>query len=531
MQPSSRAIPHVSSIGNDLRALGLDELPQSELTPPRMPTLALARPSRTPDAQDPDGVRRRMTMGVVAVGFGTLAWTIAQGEQDSWLNFVSFLIVAIAAAVPWILWLTRQGGSGLPIFPAYCLPFVWGFAAPMLIGHGTVLTFSPEERFWAALIAAIHLACATFVWSRTWRKPLPGWTSIWVLKVGNRDYPFVIFLVAGCVFEVSMRAGWVGDMFGTFTGVVRAIASTASMIGIVVLSMRLGQGRWPVLFRGGFIALVLFYMSVTIMSLILIYAFVICAAIAFGYLLGSGRIPWKYLAFAFFALAFLHLGKERTRAYYWGELGARPIAPAQYVDVLELWAANSVRRLGAQDDDEWRYQSARSVFERASSLQLFLLVQADVPDRVPPLLGETYAIVPVVMIPGFLYPGRPITHTGTNMMSRAFGMHAYDGNVTASIAWGLMTESYANFMLAGPVLLGLLLGGFFARIERWSYGVPVHSFRAFFSILVMMLAVTESSSMGVTASVLSQAFIALLLLLPLMLRRRREDLESELSFE
>lgn len=94
-------------------------------------------------------------------------------------------------------------------------------------------------------------------------------------------------------------------------------------------------------------------------------------------------------------------------------------------------------------------------------------VLAMTPSRVPFWNGETYASIPYMFIPRFLWPGKPSRHFW-NKFGRAYGVLSED-DYSTSVGVCFFAEAYMNFGFGGMYALAVVLGGFLALCERLSY--------------------------------------------------------------
>ena len=80
------------------------------------------------------------------------------------------------------------------------------------------------------------------------------------------------------------------------------------------------------------------------------------------------------------------------------------------------------------------------------------------PDRQPYLYGETYGYVLPQLVPRLVWPDKPRSHVATYRLSIYYGLQDEDATESTTIAFGMLTEAYANFGLIGAILLGLFWG-------------------------------------------------------------------------
>ena len=106
------------------------------------------------------------------------------------------------------------------------------------------------------------------------------------------------------------------------------------------------------------------------------------------------------------------------RDHYWGDADQGPVQPMEYPAFFKEWLSTSFDQLTApvtRDEDE-----KHSLVERASLMQLLLYEQA-LSSSVPFMFGETYTIVPELLVPRIFYPERATTHEGTYRLNIHYG--------------------------------------------------------------------------------------------------------------
>jgi hypothetical protein len=118
-----------------------------------------------------------------------------------------------------------------------------------------------------------------------------------------------------------------------------------------------------------------------------------------------------------------------------------------------------------------------NLFERLSLLDMVMIVQARTPDDVEFMHGETYAMLPVLLLPRFIVKDKPISQVVLNTLSIRYGLASPDegGAVSATFSWGTIAEAYANFGTLGIIGIAAVMGAMMGAISRWSIGKPAAS--------------------------------------------------------
>ena len=153
------------------------------------------------------------------------------------------------------------------------------------------------------------------------------------------------------------------------------------------------------------------------------------------------------------------------------------------------------------------------------------------PERTPFVEGASYKHIPELLVPRLFHPTKPEAHEGTILLNIHFGLQTLDSVATATIGWGLFNESYANFGFIGCAFFLIGMGVVLALVERWSAGLPLLSFRALFTVLLLNVLVTADASAGVFIAALMQGTVVLIAASVVLMNTRRVKVEmTEVPF-
>jgi hypothetical protein len=247
----------------------------------------------------------------------------------------------------------------------------------------------------------------------------------------------------------------------------------------------------------------------------------IVALAAFGYVSGGGKVPWLSFAAAVLLFGFLQMGKAEMRERYWGDADQGPVQPTAYPAFFGEWISASWDELVATR--KGLEEEKASIIERASLMQL-LLYEQTLSSQLPFLYGDTYFIVPELMIPRILYPEKPTTHEGTYRLNIHYGFQTREQTETTTLGFGLLNEAYANFGLVGMALLAITLGSYYGMVEQWAAAVPLLSFRGLCAVVVASYSFQTEFAAGVYAAALFQAMFPLAALCFLIMRFQRNPI-------
>jgi hypothetical protein len=407
---------------------------------------------------------------------------------------IGYTLVTVSALWPCALWV-QAGMPGLPVWPAVAVMSWLYYAVPMLRDHLTQSLYTPAEVFSVAATVSIYLVTGTIAWrllfSGAARRAEP-YTQV-LLNSSQMNGVIFLGLASGLAFLVCLGFWY---SLGAYFGVARSIMLNACLIGCYLLGHARGTGsmrgfRW-VLALGLLAANVLFMWT----FLYLITGMTELLAVVAGYVLTTKRVPWIPLVTACLVLTVLHAGKAEMRQRYWGPSpgSAVPNTLSGAPVFLAEWFGAGITSLG-------KGEAVSLVIDRASLFQLLLRVQRLAPQSVSFLNGQTYALLPGMLIPRFLAPDKSIGRAAMILLNVQFGFQTVEGAQTTAIGWGLIAEAFANFGLLGVLGMGLIAGTIAGLFTRWSCGAAPVSGRSLVGIvgLVTMINV-EGDFAGLLSS-------------------------------
>ncbi len=444
---------------------------------------------------------------------GFFAYQIANVRTDEFLLVLAGNAVSILALVPIGLWCHGRV-AGLPIYPLLSMMYVPTFGLQFLEPSSEVVKFSIEARLQAAGSVLLYLMIATLVWLPFARRPtIPK--KYWGFRGSRNNGVFLFFVSMGAAYQLVTNARWLpSELPQGVISIIRAVCLGLATLGASVLAYRAGTRS---LSRESMIAFVVIFGSLLILSaaaLTIVGAasmFVISVAL---FAVGRGKLPIAIIVMVFGALSILHAGKHPMRTKYWDRRAG--LEPTAYAEFYGDWIAYGVNNLVPGSADDRRVTRTASLTDRSSLLQMLLLVQEKAPSDKPFLMGETYVIVPELMIPRILLEEKLFAHEGTTILSVYFGRQRREDTKKTTIGFGHLSEAYANFGWFGIVGLAIATGGLLGAVTRWSGAAPIDSFRGLVGLLFLGVSIQTEHTMGVTAASLSQS-LQLLVLLTLLL--------------
>lgn len=176
----------------------------------------------------------------------------------------------------------------------------------------------------------------------------------------------------------------------------------------------------------------------------------------------------------------------------------------------------------------------QSLIDRASLLQMLLQAQVRTPSEIDFLRGETYALLPPMLVPRFIIKDKPTSQEAMNMLNMRYGLvHLNaEGNVNASISWGVIAEAYVNFAIPGVIGVGLFMGTLIGFLERQTVNRYALSLPVLLGIVTMVTLVNIELDLTYLATILFQSFIALTLVyfaIEYRVKRKRKGSQAGLA--
>jgi hypothetical protein len=163
--------------------------------------------------------------------------------------------------------------------------------------------------------------------------------------------------------------------------------------------------------------------------------------------------------------------------------------------------------------------------ERVGLMHLLLKVLDESPQPVPYLNGESYLIIPELLVPRLLAPGKIAAHEGTTLLNVHYGLQTREDTLTTTIGWGMLNEAAANFGAAGTIGLFLFFGSLYGWVTRFALGAPILSLRMLIAVTFMVFAVQTEFTAGVYFSALFQSLVSLVALSLWFMKARQGALE------
>jgi hypothetical protein len=430
-----------------------------------------------------------------------LGFSLTQSAE----GLFAYFVVVGAAVSPSVLW-TRMRAPGIPIFPVITSAYIPYFAFPMVSRIESAQTYGSSDITRAAWTLALFLVTATAVWRVIASKAPPSALSRRAHSQRPEIIPFIIIgLVIAILFYSALLSGWLVGA-GAYFGVLRSMAVTLGVITCFLIGVSHAEGllrgvRWAASLGALGLLIILSWSS-----LLLVSGIIFALAAILGYTIIAKRIPYAGIALVAITVTILHAGKAEMRDRSW-YAGSRTLSSVTDVPAFSAeWFGEGLAALAAGN-------GGQSVLDRTSLLQMLLRVQRETPETIDYLFGETYALLPAIIVPRFIDSNKPASQIGMSLLNERYGLLTAEGTATTAIGWGLVPEAYANFGYLGVVAIALLVGGCCGALAIWSADADIVSLPMLVSISTMMTLISLEMDFIQLASTLFQSFISILLLL------------------
>ena len=424
---------------------------------------------------------------------------------DSPEQIFAYLVVVSAAVLPSVLWL-QMGAPGIPVFPVVSLAYIAYFAWPALRDNANTQAYTLPEIAQSGVTVALYLIVATAAW-----RLVAGIMRATTASDSDRADParavgFVLAgIFVGCIFHIASFIGWL-DALGSWFGLVRSVAITFVTVSCFLLGVAQARG---ILSDHAKIAAYAGLGVITVMawsSLFLVGGMIYLLATIMGYVFVSKRIPVLAIGMVIAVVGILHAGKADMREKYWlpDTNSSAAMSIAEVPLLMGEWISEGISGILTGSAEG-------TVVDRASLIQMILLVQSLTPEQIDFLGGETYALLPSILVPRFIESGKPASQVGMDLLNIRYEVLTAEGTTTTAVGWGLIAEAFANFGYWGIVGMAILVGVFCGALAVWSAHAEITSIPTLASIAAMMVMANVEADFIQLASTLMQSLAAVLI--------------------
>jgi len=412
------------------------------------------------------------------------------------------LFILIGASLPAIMW-AKRNDFRFPVFEVFMLTGVNTYAIPLLSGHQQLQQYSSETVTTAAFAVLFYQMVAIATYSMV--RSRPGRGPFWnedVISKGIADFLGYGMSLTTAYTMINYFTEWIP---ADLNSVLRAVCFGVGIISTFIQSRMWGQGTLPHHAKGIFIVQIALQVIFSWASLYLIAGISILVLALIGYVFGGKKVPVTALLVVLPVIGVLHNGKSVMREKYW-ENGAPAPTLTEVPGFFAEWVGYGLDPANIQE----KKQANNLLLERTSLMHILCLVVDYTPSRQPYLSGETYGYVPAQLVPSFFWKGKPPAHVATYRLSVYYGLQRPDDTAKTTIAFGMLSEAYANFGFFGAGALGFVFAACFKKISDLTVKSPILSYPGLLMVVLTAWSFQSEQTMAAWISSLYQACIAVL---------------------
>ena len=469
--------------------------------PPPQPESLIAEPVSRLSAEARHNSHRLFSGGVLALAL-VMAYYGYSAKTTNVIHLYLGLFMFVGAALPSLLW-ARRTDSRFPVFEVFMLTGINTYAIPLLGGHEQLSRYSEDTITGSAFCILLFQIVANLVYANTSARPKrsPTWTQ----EVISRDITDYLGYGMALTTIYTALIGFTDWIPSDINSILRAACYGVGIVSTFIQSRMWGQGTLPHYRKGIFILQLALQIIFSWAALFLIGGISILVLGLLGYISGGKKIPIFAIVVVLPIVGILHNGKSIMRDKYWEGRNPMPTItelPAFYSE----WISYGLQ---PSEDQNTRRETTK-LLDRTSLFHVMCLVVSETPNPRPYLDGETYSYVPGQFIPSFFWKGKPPAHVATNTLSVYYGLQLSEDTAKTTIAFGLITEAYANFGLFGVGLLAGLFAFCFRKFGDWSAHSPILSYPGLVLIVLMAWSFQAELTLAAWLSSLYQACFVIL---------------------
>jgi len=448
----------------------------------------------------PQRSNRLFTVGLLAVSALLVYYTLTSNTDDP-LHLYLGLLILVGATLPVLLW-AKRGNYDFPVFEVFMLTGMTGYAIPLLSGHEQLHVFDDSTITAAATGVLLFQVFANFTYIVTTARPkrTPAWTEEVIARNVTKYLEYGMIFTTAYTAVVLLTTWIPGDL----QGVLRAVCYGIGIMSCFILSRMWGQGTLPPQKKVVFAVLVILQVVFNLTSLFLVGGISILVLSFLGYVTGSGRLPLVPIVLSFAVFGLLHTGKSVMRLKYWEHHAPAPTLteiPAFFAEWID--ASIEVKQENVPE-------ASHSLLERTSLMHIMCLVVTNTPSPLPYLEGATYAQIPPQFVPRFFWKDKPEGHISTHTLAVYYGLQDVESTEKTTVAFGLLSEAYANYGYFGLALLGVAFAFALKKVSGWSALSPILSYPGLLKIVLIAWSFQSELTLSAWLGSLYQACMAVL---------------------
>lgn len=422
------------------------------------------------------------------------------------LDYVGAIILIVSCLIPCYLW-ARRIALGLPLYPLFAMMHILFYSFPLITAHELTFQYSENERFSATMWISFSLLVGTVVWISLVSKPpkpIP-WVLAFQLPRGRQYLLDLSLTVVFCsvVTVMILLNHQFFDSIGRTVPVgvislIRISSGAVSFLCIFLGFLRIGLKEMGTVLRLIFCSVFLIAVIDQMAGLILMSAALLCIPALIGYALGSQKIPFFVFSVFITVFSFFNLSKAEMRYLFWEQArqSSERVAVSEYDDLFAEWYKQSWSVFTTGEPTFYHPDvESVTVLDRASLLHIFMIPYTQSPGTFDYMWGQSYAVIPKLLVPRVILPTKPFAHEGQVLLNIHYGLQDRQMALKTFLAWGLLPEAQANFGVMGVVGICALMGLVLGWLSVWTMNVPIISYRNLVGA-VTLFALVDTETVG-----------------------------------
>jgi len=454
------------------------------------------------------GICRLTKKGLLPIGATLGAFSLylfASGKPGA----LTFSLTSIGTVFGLAIWASK--GIGLPLLPIIFLQQIFLYAVPVLVNPGLMAQYPSDIIDTSGLELLVFSAALALSWAMAMNVIQTGPAICYSLTEYKRDGASKLrklalnLIVGSTAYSVLERLGLTGPIINALpagsSSILVALLAAAATCGFFIGSLLIGSNDMSSFGKQVFWSMLALNCYIAASAFLLSAACTFVMSVVIGLFWSSGKVPWKLLIVLGLVFSFLNIGKDAMRDRYWRANGGSSIPDFQLSEMsghyLEWFQASTdaitgqgklAKQWGAEIGTAAAEKENHTLLSRVNNLQnLLFVVEAVVGQHIEPMHGDTYRIIPLLLVPRILINNKPRSHEGQILLNVHFLRQDLHSTIDTFIAWGLLPEAYGNFgPWLGSILLGIFLGVLFAWLEKWTADKLVVSMEGFIAFTIFL---------------------------------------------
>ncbi|MEZ4731749.1 MAG: hypothetical protein R3E79_31910 [Caldilineaceae bacterium] len=366
---------------------------------------------------------------------------------------IAAVLLAATGFIPLFIWQAR-GHKDLPMFELICLSYVLQFSTSVYTQPNQIIIFSrPVLIGWDVLYDTILYTEAGMIAMLIGYYATYGSSFIHTLPridlnfTPEQRYAYLRFaIVIGALVLGATSVGLA--RFQAINAITRVLGGQL-YIAIVVLAYQVyGRSQVSSFWRNTLWITTIYAFLMGLITGLLENAFVIVMLLLLVHWHIKRRIPWLLLITGTILVLILNTAKTEYRTRVWYTNTQQSV-----IDKVTLWSNLFLESGSAflNNQEGEREQAIQKALSRFDLIHKFAYVQTLTPSRIPHYNGKSYYYLFIAWVPRFLWPSKPIASDITSQMDVDYLLKPRGSSTTMGL--GLVPEAYANFGLAGIILI------------------------------------------------------------------------------